>query len=77
MSTDLTHFLAPTFRMATDVRFLVRGGAECSAHKSILATALEAFDTMFYKAGIATNTVEVEDVGPEAFQLFLHDVYGR
>ena len=31
---------------------------------------------MFYKAGIATNTVEVEDVGPEAFHLFLHDVYG-
>ena len=44
MSTDLTHFakthfLAPTSRMATDVRFLVRGGAERSAHKSILATA--------------------------------------
>ena len=77
MSTDLTHFLAPTSRMATDMRFLVRGGAELPAHKSILATALEAFDTMFYKAATARDSVEVEDVGLEAFQLFLHHVYGR
>jgi len=40
-------------------------------------TALKAFDNMFYKAGTAADTVEVEDVGPEAFQLFLHHAYGR
>ena len=77
MSGDMTHFLLPTSRLPTDVTFLV-GGAEVTAHRSILATALPAFDSMFYGPEVGAGArVEVEGASPDTFKLFLHHAYGR
>ena len=43
----MTHFLLATSRLPSNVAFLV-GGAEVAAHTSLLATALPAFDAMFF-----------------------------
>ena len=79
MSGDMTHFLLPTSRLPTDVTFSV-GGAEVAAHTSLLATALPAFDAMFFGPDAevrAPARVEVEGVALNTFKLFLHHVYGR
>ena len=79
MSGDMTHFLLPSSRLPTDVTFSV-GGAEVAAHRSLLATALPAFDAMFFgpDAGLgAAAEVKVEGVTPDNFRLFLHHAYGK
>ena len=49
------------------------------AHKSILATALPAFDALFFgdEADPLLYEVDVEYVGPQAFRVFIHHLYGQ
>ena len=59
MPGDMTSLLSPSSRLATDVIFLVQS-VSIPAHKAILATALPAFDDMFFgdKANRLLETVD-------------------
>ena len=76
---DLSHFLLPSSRLAPDVVFLVGQERErVPAHRGILATALPAFDEMFFGPDSSTaSEVTVEEVDSGAFRLFLQHVYGK
>ena len=78
-SSDLSHFLLPSSRLAPDVVFLVgQEGMQVPAHRGILATALSAFDEMFFGPNSSTaSEVTVEEVDSGAFRLFLQHVYGK
>ena len=78
-SPDLSHFLLPSSRLAPDIAFLVgQEGERVPAHRGILATALPAFDGMFFGPDSSTaDEVMVEQVDPGAFRLFLLHVYGK
>ena len=78
-SPDLSHFLLPSSRLAPDIAFLVgQEGERGPAHRGILATALPAFDGMFFGPDSSTaDEVMVEQVDPGAFRLFLLRVYGK
>ena len=79
MSGDLTHFLAPSSRLPSDITFHVKDQT-FPAHKPILAAALPVFDSLFFgsEADRSLILIEVvEEISPEAFQLFLWHSYGR
>jgi len=74
---DLTHFLLPSSRLATDVIFTV-GEERIPAHKGILAEASPAFDSFFFGPfSIQREEVMVEGVTADTFTLFLHHNYGK
>lgn len=74
---DLTHFLLPSSRLATDVIFSV-GEERIPAHKGILAEASQAFESFFFGPfSIQREEVEVEGVSADTFTLFLHHNYGK
>ena len=78
MSGDLTHLLSSSSRLDTDVTFNLQS-VSFPAHKCILANALPAFHTLFFgcEADPLLYSVDVEVVSPQAFRVFLHQVYGR
>jgi len=74
---DLTHFLLPSSRLATDVIFTV-GEEQIAAHKGILAEASPAFESFFFGPfSIQRDEVVVEGVSADTFTLFLHHTYGK
>jgi len=74
---DLTHFLLPSSRLATDVIFTV-GEERIPAHKGILAEASPAFESFFFGPfSVQREEVMVEGVSAKTFTLFLHHNYGK
>ena len=79
MSGDLTHFLAPSSRLPSDITFYVKDQT-FPAHKAILATALPAFDDLFFgpEANPSLTSITLgEIISPAAFHLFLWHNYGQ
>ena len=78
MSGDLTHLLSSSSRLPTDITFNLQS-VTFPAHKAILATALPAFDDLFFgnEADPLLYEIDVEYVGPHAFRVFIHHVYGQ
>ena len=79
MSGDLSHFLAPSSRLPSDIAFHVKDQIFL-AHKAILATSLPVFDDLFFGPEANPDHAIVrlgEEIGAEAFKLFLLHIYGK